>query len=152
MINIGLESTKVETEVVVTDKKTISPEIGLIAETSTKIIIEEEETTVEVVIGTTGPIIGIVVGPKTETITEMGIGTTINQTIEGMTVTKGTETEIRTVVGLEKGIEIGVFQEKGPNPDVESNLIGIRVEMIIGDRVEIIPEIDLNQDQDQVPM
>ena len=30
--------------------------------------------------------------------------------------------------------------------------IGIRVEMIIGDRVEIIPETDLNQDQDPVLM
>ena len=69
-----------------------------------------------------------------------------------MTVTKGMETEIRTTVGLEKGIETGVVQEKVPNPEVEINLIGIRVEMKIGDRVEIILETDLNQDQDQAPM
>ena len=57
------------------------------------------------------------------------------------------------MVGLEKGIEIGVVQEKVPNPEVAINLkIGIRVEMIIGDRVEIITETDLNQGQDQVPM
>ena len=55
-------------------------------------------------------------------------------------------------VGLEKGIEIGVVQEKVPNPEVEINLIGIRVEMMIGDRVEIILETDLNQGQDQAPM
>ena len=135
----------------VTDRITIGPEIGLIVETGTKIIIEEEETTIEVVIETTDPITGIVVGPKTETITEMGIGTIIDQIIEEMTVTKGMETEIRTTVGLEKGIEIGVVQEKVPNPEVEINL-GIRVEMIVGDKAEIILETDLNQDQDQVPM
>ena len=134
-------------------QNTIGPEIGLIAGTNTKIIIEEEETTKEVVIETTDPIIGIVVGPKTETIIEMSIGTTIDQTIEGMTVTIGMKTEIRTAVCIEKGIEIAVVQEKVPNPEVAINLIiGIRVEMIIGDRVEIILEADLNQGQDQVPM
>ena len=97
---------------------------------------------------TTNPIIGIIVGPKTETITEMGIGTMIDQIIEEMTVTKGMEIEIKTAVGLEKGIEIGVVQEKVPNPEVAINL-GIRVEMIIGDRVEIILETDLNLDHDQ---
>ena len=105
MTNIGPESSKVETEVVVIDKTTIGPEIGLIAGTVPKIIIEKEEPTmvIEVVIDTTGPIIGIVVGPETETIIVMGIGTTIDQTIEGTIVTKDMETEIRTVVGLEKG-------------------------------------------------
>ena len=131
------------------DKTTIGLEIGLIAETSTKIIIEEEETTIEVVIETTDPIIGIVVGPETETITKMGIGTIIDQIIEEITVPKGIEIEIRTTVGLEKGIEIGVVQEKVPNPEVAINP---RVEMIVGDRVEIILEIDVNQDQDPVPM
>ena len=97
--------------------------------------------------------IGIVVGLEIETITEMGIGTTIDQIIEGTTVTKGMEVGISTVVGLEKGIEIGVVQEKVPNPEVAINLIiGIRIEMIVGDKVEIIPETDLNQGQDQVPM
>ena len=44
-------------------------------ETGTKIIIgREETTTIEVVIGNIGPIIGITVGPETETITEMVIG------------------------------------------------------------------------------
>ena len=91
MISIGPEFTKVETEVVVIDKITIGLEIGLIAGTITGIIIEEEETTmvIEVVIETTGPITGIVVGPETETIIKMGIGTTIDQTTEGTVVTKG---------------------------------------------------------------
>ena len=79
----------------------------------------------------------------------MGIGTIIGQITEGTIVTKGMEIEIRTTVGLEKGIEIGVVQEKVPNPEVATNL---RVEMIIGDRVETILETDLIQDQDQVPM
>ena len=136
----------------VIDKITIGTEIGLIVETVTKIIIEEEETTIEVVIETTGPITGIVVGPETEIIIEMGIGTTIDQIIEETIVTKGMEIEIMTVVGLEKGIEIGVVQEKVPNPEVEIDLIGIRVEMKIGDRVEIILDTDLNRDQDQAPM
>ena len=55
------------------------------------------------------------------------------------------------------GKEIGVVQEKVSNPEVEINIIEIRVEMKIGDRVEIVPETekihpDLNQGQDQAPM
>ena len=73
-------------------------------------------TTIEVVIETTDPTTGRVVGPETETIIEMRIGTIIDQIIEGMTVTKSMEAEIRTMVGLEKGIEIGVVEEKVPNP------------------------------------
>ena len=69
--------------------------------------------------------------PKTETIIEMGIDTTIVQIIGETIVTKGMETEMRTIVALEKGIEILVVQEKVPNPEVETNLIGIRVEMKI---------------------
>ena len=83
------------------------------------------------VIETTGPITGIVGGPKTETITEMGIGTTIDQNYRRDDINQRYGTEIRTMEGLEKGIEIGVVQEKVPNPEVEINLIGIRVEMKI---------------------
>ena len=55
------------------------------------------------------------------------------------------------------GKEIGVVQEKVPNPEVGINVIEIRVEMKTGDRVEIIPEtetidLDLSQGQDQAPM
>ena len=55
------------------------------------------------------------------------------------------------------GKEIGVVQEKVPNPEVEINIIEIRVEMKIGDRVQIVPETekidpDLSQGQDQAPM
>ena len=95
------------------------------------------------ILETTDPIIGIIVGPETETITEMAVGTIIDQIIEGMTATKGMVTEIRTVVGLEKGTEIGVAQEKIPNPEVA---VSLKTEMTIGDRVEIILETDLNQD------
>ena len=133
-----------------TDKIIICPEIGLIAETGTKIIIEEEQTTIiQVVIETTDPIIGIIVGPETETITEMEIDTIIDQIIEGMIVTTGMKAEIRTAVGLEKGIEIGVVQEKVPNPEVA---ISPKIEMIIEDRLEMIQETDLNQDEDQLSM
>ena len=93
--------------------------IGLIAETSSKIFIEEEETT-EVVTETTGAIIKTVVGSETEIITEMGMGTIIDQIIEGMIVTKGMEVEIRTTLDLEEEIEIGVVQEKVPNPEWKS--------------------------------
>ena len=81
MTNIGPASIKVETEVTNMDKITIDPETGLIAGTITKIIREKEETTLvmEVVIETTSPITEIVVGPETETIIEMGIGTIIDQ-------------------------------------------------------------------------
>ena len=143
----------------VTDKITIGLEIGLIAETGTKIIIEEEETTIEVLKETTVPITGIVVGLKRETITEMGIGTIIDPIIEGTIVTKGMETEIRDYDRSRERDRERVVQEKVvvqgkvPNPEVAINLIiGIRVEMIIGDKVEIIPETNLNQGQDQVPM
>ena len=135
----------------VTDKITIGPEIDPIAETSTKIIIEEEETTIiEVVIGTTGPIIGIIVDPEIET-TEMAVGTITDQIIEGTTVTRGMVIEIRTTVGLEKGIEEGVAQEKVPNPGV---VVDLKTEMRVGDRVEIILGIktDLNQDPDHLLM
>ena len=96
MTNIGPKSTKVETEVVVIDKITIGPEIGLIAGTITRIIIEEEETTmvIEVVIETIGPITEIVVGLERETIIAMGIDTTIDQTTEGTIVTKGVGIEM----------------------------------------------------------
>ena len=84
----------------------MGPEIDPIAETSTKIVMEEEETTTtEVATEIAGPNIGITVGPKIETTTEMVVGTIIDQIIEEMTVTKGMVTEIRTAAGLE--IEIG---------------------------------------------
>ena len=103
------------------------------------------------VIGTTDPIIGIIVGPEIETTTEMAVSTIIEQIIEGTTVTRGMVIEIRTAVGLEKGIEEGVAQEKVPNPGVA---VDLKTEMRVGDRVEIILEIkaDLNQDPDHLLM
>ena len=111
--------------------------IDLTTEAGTRIIIEEEETTtIEVVIEITDPIIGIIVHPMIETFTEMVVGTIIDQIIEGMTV------EIE---------EIEVAQEIVPNPEV---VVGLKTEMRVGDRVEVIPEIetDLNQDQDHLLM
>ena len=80
----------------VIDKITIGPEIGLIAGTITRIIIEEEEITlvIEVVIETIGPITEIVVGPEREITIAMGTGTITDQTIEGTIVTKCIETEV----------------------------------------------------------
>ena len=139
----------------VSGKIIIGQEIDLTAETSTKIIIEEEETTtIEVATEITDPIIGITVGTEIETTTEMVAGTIIDQIIEGNTVTKGIVTEIRAVVGLEKGIElgeIGVAQEKVPNPGV---VVDPKTETKVGDRVEVMPEIEtgLNQDPDHLLM
>ena len=101
------------------------------------------------IIETTDPIIGIIVGPEIETTTEMVGGTIIDQIIEGTTVTRGMVTEIRTMVGLEKGIEEGVAPEKVPNPGVA---VDLKTEMRIRDRVEIILEIEtgLNQDPGQL--
>ena len=79
----------------------------------------------------------------------MAVGTITDQITEEMTVTKGMKIEIRTTVGLKKGTEIAVVQEKVPNPEVA---ISLRTKMIIGDRVEIIPETDLNLDQDPLPV
>ena len=134
----------------VTGKITIGQGIDLIAEIITRTIIEEEETiTIEVVIETADPIIEIIVGPKIGTTTEMVVGTTIDQIIEGMTVTRCMVIEIRTTVGLEKGIEIGeigVAQEKVLNPGVVVDLKA--------DKVGVTPEIetDLNQDSDHLLM
>ena len=71
--------------------------------------------------------------------------------IEGMRVTKGMVIEIRTMGGLEKGIQEGVAQEKVPNPGVA---VDLKTEMRVGDRVGKIPEIetDLNQDPDHLFM
>ena len=92
MTNIGPESTKVETEVVVIDKITLGPEIGLIAGTITRIIIEEEDITLVIkVIETMDPITEIVVDLEREATIEMGTGTITDQTTEGTVVTKETE-------------------------------------------------------------
>ena len=139
----------------VTGKITIGLGRGLTAETSTKIITEvEETTTTEVVIAITDPIIGIIVGPMIETTTEKVVGTIIGQIIEGTTVTRHMVIEIRTVVDPEREIEIGetgVVQEKVPNPGV---VVDPKTEMRVGNRVEIMPEIetDLNQDPDHLLM
>ena len=139
----------------VTGKITIDPGINLTAETSTKIIIEKEETTtIEVVIAITDPIIGIIVGPMIKTTTEMVVGTIIDQIIEGMTVTIGMVTEIRIMVDPETGIEIGeigVAHEKVPNLEV---VVDPKIKMRVGDRVEVMPEIEtgLNQDPDNLLM
>ena len=71
-----------------------------------------------------------------------------------MTVTRGMVTGIRTAVGLERGIEIGeigVAQEKVPNPGV---VVDLKAEMRVGDRVGVTPEMetDLNQDPDHLLM
>ena len=79
----------------VIDKINLGSEIGLIAGTVTRIIIEEEEITLEIeVIETIDPITEIVVGLERETTIEMGTGTAIDQTTEGTVVTKGIETEV----------------------------------------------------------
>ena len=131
----------------------MGPEIDPIAETGTRTIIEEEEiTTIEVVTEITGPIIGITVGTKIETITEMAIGITIGQITEEMTVIKGMVTEIRTAVDPEREIEIGgigVAPEKVPNPEA---VVDPKTEMRVGYRVEIIPEIGTGLNQDPDPL
>ena len=66
---------------------------------------EEETTTIEVVIEIIGPIIGITVGPETGTVTEMVIGITIDQIIEGKTVVKGMVIETRTLADPEIEID-----------------------------------------------
>ena len=132
----------------VTDKIMLGLETDHIVETSTKIIIgEEETTTIEVVTGIIDPIIGITVGPKIEITTEMVIGTTIDQIIDGKTVTNSMVTKNSTVADLGIEIEIGgigVVPEKVPNPEA---VVDPKTDMRIGGRV---PEIGtgLNQDLD----
>ena len=124
-----------------------------IVETSTKIVIGEEEiTTTEVVTEITGLIIGITVGPEIETITEMATGIIIDQIIEGKTVTKGMVIETRTVA--DPGIEIeigGIWVAPGKVPIPEA-VVDPKTGMRIEGRVEMIPEIGtgLNQDLDSL--
>ena len=85
-----------------------------------------------------------------ETTTERVVGTIIGQIIEGMTVTRGMVTEIRTVVDPERWIairETGVAQEKVSNPGV---VVGLKTDTRVEEIVEVMPEIetDLNQDPD----
>ena len=133
----------------------MAPGIDHTVETSTKIAIGEEEiATTEVVTEITGLIIGITVGPKIETITEMATGIIIDQIIEGKTVTKGMAIEIRTMADLGIEIEIGgigVAPEKVPNPEA---VVDPKIDTRIEGRVEMIPEIgtSLNQDPDPLLM
>ena len=90
----------------------------------------------------TGPIIGIIIGPEIETTTEIVVGTIIDQIIEDMTVTKGMVTEIRNAAGPERDIKIeetGEAQKKVPYPGV---VVDPKTEMRVGDRLEVIREID----------
>ena len=73
----------------------LGPEIGLVAGTITRIIIEEEEITLVIeVIENIVPISEIVVGLERETTIEMGTGTTIDQITEVTIMTKGIETDM----------------------------------------------------------
>ena len=88
-----------------------------------------------------GPIIGIAVGPKIGTVTEMVIGITIAQITEGKTVVKGMVIETRTTA--DPGIEIeiggiGVAPEKAPNPEA---VVDPKIDTKTEDRVEMMQEI-----------
>ena len=95
------------------------PETDHIVEIGIKIAIGEGEITVtEVAIEIIGPITEAIVGPKMETVTEMTIGTIIDQTTEGTIVIKGMVIEVKIVVdlGTETG-GIGVVLGKVHNPE-----------------------------------
>ena len=124
-----------------------------IVEINTKIAKGEgETTTTEVVIEITGPIIGISVGPRIGTVTEMVIDTTLDQILVGKGVTKGMVIETKTVENTEIGIEIGgieVAPEKVPNTEaVVDSKIGTRIE----GRVGMIPEIGIGLNEDLDPL
>ena len=73
-----------------------------IVEIGIKIIIGEDEiTTIEAVIEIIDPITGITVGPKIGTVTEIVIGTAIDQITEGKTVVKGMVIETRIMANPE---------------------------------------------------
>ena len=123
-----------------------------IVEISIKITIGEETTTTEVLIEITGSIIGITVDPEIGTVTEMAINTTIDQIIEGKTVTKGMVIETRTMEDPEIEIEIGgieVAPMKVLNPEaVVDPKTGMRVE----GKVEMTAEIGTGLNQDLDPL
>ena len=109
---------------------------------------EEGTTTTEVVIEIMGPIIGIIVGPKIGTVTEIVIDITIGQITEGKTVVKGMVIETRTVAdpGIEIG-GIGVAPEKALNPEAVP-----KIDMKIEGRIEMMPEIGMGLNQDPDPL
>ena len=113
---------------------------------------EEGTTTTEVVIGIIGLIIGITVGPKIGTITEMVVGTTIDPSTEGKTVVKGMVIGTRTVA--DPGIEIeiggiGVASEKVPNPEA---VVDPKIDTKTEGRVEMILEIETGLNLDVDPL
>ena len=92
------------------------PETDHTAEIGIKITIEEREIiTTEVVIEIVGPITEIPVDPEKGAVTEMAIGITIDQIMEGTIVIKGMVIEVKIVVdlGTETG-GIGVAPGKFP--------------------------------------
>ena len=104
------------------------------------------------VIETTDPITGIVVGPKPRNNYRDGYRYNNRSNYRRDDSNQRYGDRNQDCSRSRERIEIGVAQEKVPNPEVATNLIGIRVEMIIGDKVETIPETDLNQVQDQFPV
>ena len=122
-----------------------------VVETNVKTAIgEEETTTIEVVIETIGPIIGIAVGPEIGIVTEVVPGITIDQITEGKAVVKGMVIETRTMADPEIGIEIGrigAAPEKAPNPEAVP-----KIDMRIEGRVGMIPEIETGLNLDPLLM
>ena len=128
----------------VIDKITLGPEIGLIAGTITRIIIEEEETTLVIeVIENIDPITEIVVGLESKTTIEMGTGTTTDQTTRRDSSDQRYRNRSKSQdCTAGPGKEIGAVQENVPNLEVEINIIEIRVEMETEDKVGIIQETE----------
>ena len=94
------------------------PETDHIIEIGIKIAKEGEITVTDVTIEIIGPITETIVGPEIEIVTDMAIGTTIDQTTEGTLVIKGMVIEAKIMIDL--GIEaggIGVVLGKVHNPE-----------------------------------
>ena len=95
-----------------------------------------------------GPITGTAVGPETETVTEMTIGMTIDQIIEGMIAIKDMAigTKIRVDLGTEME-EIEAVPGRVPNP-VEVPKTDMRTE----GKVKITTEIGTGLSLDPDPL
>ena len=131
----------------VIDKTTMVPETDHIVEIGIKIAIGEGEITVtEVAIEIIDPITEITVGPEKETVIEMTIGRTIDQTTEGAIVIKGIVIEVKIAVDLETETGgIGIVPGTVPNPEAvrktDTEEEG-RVEIILEKETGLSPGLD----------
>ena len=99
-----------------------------------------------VIIGILGPIIETAVGPETETVTEIKVGMTIDQIVEGMIAIKDMAIGTKIVVDLGTQMkEIEAVPGRVPNPGAVPKT-DLRIEGKVGITTEIGTVLSLDPD------